>query len=143
MLDGDWSSDVCSSDLVDVRIVPCPGWATRVETLHLDDPEFAGEIETKVLPLLDAGVDRIVLGCTHYAFLKPLMEPLARGRAELIDVADAVARQVLRLGGERTEKSHLRLLATARPDRLRAALPSLGLGWLAERTHGPAQLASV
>jgi glutamate racemase len=127
----------------DVRIVPCPGWATRVETLHLDGPEFAAEVDAKIRPLLDAGVDRIVLGCTHYAFLKPLMEPLIRGRAELIDVADAVARQVSRLGGDRIEGSRLHLMATARPERLHAALPSLGLGWLAERSHGPAQLISV
>lgn len=127
----------------DVRIVPCPGWATRVETLQYHGPEFAAEVQARIVPLLEAGVDRIVLGCTHYAFLKPLMEPLSRGRAELVDVADAVARQVMRLGGERTGNAGLRLLATARPERLHAAMPALGLGWLAERAGGPAQAASV
>lgn len=128
---------------VDVDVVACPGWATRVETLHIDGPEFAAEVEAKVRPLLEAGVDRIVLGCTHYAFLKPLIEPLTSGRAELIDVADAVARQVLRLGGERLDAARLRLLATARPERLHAALPALGLGWLADRTHRAAEPVSV
>lgn len=126
-----------------VQVVPCPGWATRVETLQIDGPEFAAEVEAKIRPLLETGVDRIVLGCTHYAFLKPLIEPLTHGRAELIDVADAVARQVLRLGGERVGEARLRLLATAQPERLHSALPALGLGWLAERAHGPAHLASV
>jgi glutamate racemase len=59
-----------------------------------------------------------------------------RGRAELVDVADAVARQVVRIGGERKGHAHLRLLATARPERLHAALAPLGLGWLAGRATG-------
>jgi glutamate racemase len=121
---------------VEVRVQPCPGWATRVETLNLDGAEFAAEIEARVLPLLDAGVDRIVLGCTHYAFLMPILDPLVQGRAELVDVADAVARQVVRLGGERAGHAQLRLLATARPERLHAALPALGLDWLAARAAG-------
>jgi glutamate racemase len=50
---------------VDVHIEPCPGWATRVETLHLDDPLFTAEVAVKILPLLDSGVDQLVLGCTH------------------------------------------------------------------------------
>lgn len=121
---------------VAVHVQPCPGWATRVETLNLDGAEFAAEIRAKVMPLLDAGVDRVVLGCTHYAFLIPVIEPLVRGRAELVDVAEAVARQVVRLGGEREGHARLRLLASARPERLHAALAPLGLGWLAERAAG-------
>jgi glutamate racemase len=121
---------------VTVHVQPCPGWATRVETLKLDGPEFEAEVRTKVQPLIDAGVDRVVLGCTHYAFLTPILEPIVQGRAELVDVADAVARQVMRLGGESVGNARLRLCATARPERLHAALPALGLGWLAERAAG-------
>lgn len=119
-----------------IHVQPCPGWATLIETLNLDGAEFAADIRAKVMPLLDAGVDRIVLGCTHYAFLIPLLQPLVQGRAELVDVADAVARQVVRLGGEGTGEARLELLATARPERLHAALPALGLGWLAARATG-------
>lgn len=121
---------------VTVHIQPCPGWATRVETLKLDDPEFAAEVRAKVQVLIDAGVDRVVLGCTHYAFLTSILEPIVRGRAELVDVAEAIARQVIRLGGESAGSARLRLSATARPERLHAALPALGLGWLAERATG-------
>jgi glutamate racemase len=119
-----------------VLVQPCPGWATRVETLNLDGAEFAADIRVKIVPLLEANVDRIVLGCTHYAFLIPLLQPLVQGRAELVDVADAVARQVVRLGGELRGQARLELLATARPERLHAALPALGLNWLADRTTG-------
>lgn len=118
---------------LDVRVVPCPGWATRVETLQLDGPEFAAEVRATLRPLLDHGVDRIVLGCTHYAFLAPLMAPAVQDRAELIDVADAVARQVVRQHGAMDGRASLRLEATARPERLAAALPALGLQTLAAR----------
>ena len=128
---------------VHVHVEPCPGWATRVETLHLDGPVFAAEVRAKVEPLLDAGADRLVLGCTHYSFLTPLLDPIVAGRAELVDVAEAVARQVLRLAGTGAQgDAGLTLLATARPERLHAALPKLGLGQLAGRA-GPAKLAAV
>jgi glutamate racemase len=128
-----------------VEVVPCPGWATRVETLQLDGPEFATELRATVAPLLERKIDRVVLGCTHYSFLEPLLRPLVAGRAELVDVAAAVARQVLRLHGGTAKPGEggLTLLATARPERLQAALPALGLGWLAHRAHVAAQHASV
>lgn len=124
-----------------VEIVPCPGWATHVETLQPDTPAFRDEVRQKILPLLDAGVDRIVLGCTHYAFLIPIIEPLLAGRARLVDVAEAVARQVLRLRGDSYADGRLALQATAHPERLAAALPALGLQALAARV-GAVELVS-
>lgn len=129
---------------VEVLVEPCPGWATRVEALHVGDRGFAAEIAARVEPLLADGADRLVLGCTHYSFLAPMLAPLAAGRAELVDVADAVARQCLRLAGGAAEGSgRLYLHATAQPERLRAALPALGLGWLAERAHAQPALAQI
>ncbi|MBI2307394.1 MAG: glutamate racemase [Rhodocyclales bacterium] len=129
---------------VAVQVEPCPGWATRVETLHPDGPEFAAEVAARIAPLLAAGADRLVLGCTHYSFLTPILVPLVAGRAELVDVADAVARQCLRLAGPAGEgHGRLTLHATAQPERLRAALPALGLGWLGERAQGQPVLARI
>ncbi len=127
---------------VRVDVLPCPGWATRVETLHLDDPGFAEAARQHLTPALDAGADRIVLGCTHYAFLAPVLEPIVAGRATLVDVADAVARQCVRLAGA-SALGHgtLTLLATAQPERLQAALPALGLTRLNARLTGPARLS--
>lgn len=127
---------------VDVDVLPCPGWATRVETLHLDDPGFAESVRQHLAPTLEAGSDQIVLGCTHYAFLAPVLAPIVAGRASLVDVAEAVARQCVRLAGP-AEFGHgkLHLLATAQPERLHAALPALGLKRLATRLCSPARLA--
>lgn len=129
---------------VDVHVEACPGWATRVETLALDGPALEVEIAAKISPLLARGVDRFVLGCTHYSFLAPTLEALINGRAELVDVADAVARQVMRLAGTEIQGSgKLFLQATSRPERLQGALPRLGLGWLGEKAWEPARLVAV
>lgn len=146
---------------VHVSIVPCPGWATRVETLDLMDRAFAEEVGSTIQALVDQGVDQLVLGCTHYTFLQPLMQPLTQGRAELVEVAQAVAREVLRRESMRLDamatasvattdrrpecrdRGHIQLLATATPERLLAALPRLGLAELLSHLRGPAQLVVV
>lgn len=129
-----------------VDILPCPDWATKVETLQLDDPDFAGTARRLLEPVLAAGADHVVLGCTHYAFLVPVLQPIVAGRAALVDVAEAVARQCRRLAGEDGEtagQGRLTLSATASPERLRRALTLLGLESLAARLSGPAILADV
>lgn len=118
----------------EVFVEPCPGWATHVEMLQLDDPALATDIRARVEPLLAMGVDQIVLGCTHYSFLAPLLKQVIGTRAELVDVADAVARQTQRLaGGLALGSSRLHLHASACPERLYAALPHLRLGHIAAR----------
>lgn len=54
-------------------------------------------VRAKVEPILAAGCDKIVLGCTHFPHLKPLIEKICDGRAEVIDPSDAVARQAKRV----------------------------------------------
>jgi len=119
---------------VEVFVEPCPGWATHVEMLQLDDPALAADVRARIEPLLDKGVDRIVLGCTHYSFLAPLLRNVVGTRAQLVDVADAVARQTQRLAGQLAHGAgKLHLHASAHPERLRAALPRLHLGHLTTR----------
>lgn len=129
---------------LEVIVEPCPDWATHVETLRLDDPALATDIDGRIGRLLDRGVDRIVLGCTHYSFLVPLIAPQLGGRAELVEVAPAVAAQTRRLAHHAAQGSgQLRLHATARPERLQAALPALGLAFLEARLAGAAGLFSA
>ncbi|MCK9388334.1 MAG: glutamate racemase [Sulfuritalea sp.] len=119
---------------VEVFVEPCPGWATHVEMLQLDDPALATDARARIEPLLEKGVDRIVLGCTHYSFLAPLLTEIVGARAQLVDVADAVARQTQRLAGRLAHGSGtLHLHASAHLERLHAALPRLHLGRLAAR----------
>ena len=51
-------------------------------------------VRAKVEPLLKAGADKIVLGCTHFPHLKTEIEKVCAGSAEVIDPSSAVARQV-------------------------------------------------
>ena len=58
-------------------------------------------VRAKIEPLLKAGADKIVLGCTHFPHLKPVIEKVCAGRAEVVDPSDAVARQAKRVLKER------------------------------------------
>ena len=130
------------AETVAVDILACPGWATKVETLQLDDAQFSQSVRQHLAPTLASGADRIVLGCTHYAFLAPLLETIVAGRAQLVDVADAVARQCRRLAATPATDGpgRLTLLATANPERLQAALAALGLQPLLARLAAAARL---
>ena len=128
---------------VEVFIEPCPGWATHVETLQLDDPLLAADVHARIEPLLEQGVDHIVLGCTHYSFLAPLLRDVIGARAQLVDVADAVARQTQRLAGPLAHgEGRLQLHASAHPERLHAALPRLHLAHIGARISGPVSVAA-
>ncbi len=63
----------------------------------LDGLEVERIVRAKIEPLLKAGADRIVLGCTHFPHLKPVIEKVCAGRAEVIDPSDAVAWQIRRV----------------------------------------------
>jgi len=79
---------------VKVIIQPVPGVVEHIEDADLDGPELRSMVEGYVRPMLDAGADTIVLGSTHYVFLKPLLLELAGGDVTLIETGAAVARQL-------------------------------------------------
>lgn len=68
-----------------------------VERGETSGPAAEGAVRARLTPLLDAGCDMIVLGCTHFPHLRPLMEKVAAGRAAILDPSDAVARQARRV----------------------------------------------
>ena len=73
------------------------GFVELVEDGILDGPEAYETVRASLQPLLDAGADRIVLGCTHYPFLRPVIEAIAGPDVQVIDPAPAVARQTVRI----------------------------------------------
>lgn len=72
----------------------CPGLVSQIEKGELDTLETRRILEGAILPMRSAGVDTIVLGCTHYPFVIPLIEQIAGPQVRVIDPAPAVARQV-------------------------------------------------
>ena len=87
----------------DVRVItqPCPGLVELIETGDLHSEALRTLLQGYVEPLLAAGCDTLILGCTHYPFLKPLLAQMLPSSIILIDTGAAVARQLHRLLAER------------------------------------------
>ena len=105
------SSDAYGSALR--RIVPglevwsqaCPLLVPLIEEGWLDDPVTAEVARRYLEPLLAHDIDTLVLGCTHYPLIAPLLARIAGERVVLVDSAAAVSHQVA------TELAHRGMLA--------------------------------
>ena len=82
-----------------VRLVnqTVPGLVEQIEAGHVDTPETEDLIRRALAPILAAKADAIVLACTHYPFVIPVITRLAGPGVTVIDPAPAVARQAARL----------------------------------------------
>jgi len=76
---------------------PCTGLVPLIEEGRLDDPQTEQLLQGCLAPMLAAGVDTVVLGCTHYPFVLPVIEKLVGPEVSVIDPAPAVARQTQRV----------------------------------------------
>ncbi len=79
----------------------CPGLVDQIELGKLDSATTTAMLRRYLQPLLDAGADTLVLGCTHYPFVRASIESIVASAVDrevvLIDTGDAVARQLARL----------------------------------------------
>jgi glutamate racemase len=73
---------------------PCPGLADLIEDGHLDDDELRARLAEFAAPLREAGVDTVVLGCTHYPLLKTAIRKVFGNSVALIDSGEAIAKQL-------------------------------------------------
>jgi glutamate racemase len=71
----------------------CSNWAYMIENDQINHQE----IEAVVRDMCEKGADVIVLGCTHYHWIKDLVIELAGGRAEVIEPSEAIGRRVAAL----------------------------------------------
>lgn len=78
----------------------CPDFVTLVEEGHLDGPQVYKAAEAYLKPLLEGGIDQLVLGCTHFPFLKPVIQEVVGPGVEIVDPSPAVARQTKRVIGQ-------------------------------------------
>jgi glutamate racemase len=104
--------DRFSSD-VKVIVQPVPGVVEHIEAADVDGPELRRMVEGYIRPMLDAGADTIVLGSTHYVFLKPLLAELAGPDVTLIETGEAVARRL----GQVLEEKGLRAVGSGGHER--------------------------
>jgi len=82
-----------------VTVIPqtVPGLVEQIEAGEIDTPETREILRLAVQPILESGADTLVLGCTHYPFIIPVLQELAGEEVTVINPSPAVARQTLRL----------------------------------------------
>lgn len=95
---------------VDVMKRACPEWVELVERGIVDGPLVEEAVGSVVSEAVDAGADRIVLGCTHFSFLAPVIERLSG--IEVIDPAAAVAAQTARVAPDTVSGGRTKLVAS-------------------------------
>ena len=102
------------------------GLVPLIEAGLIETPEMQALLRSHLKPILDQGADTLVLGCTHYPFLKKMIRAVVGDSMTLIDTSDAVVRQLLRQihqQGLIVSSKHspkLSLLSTANADTLEA-----------------------
>jgi glutamate racemase len=129
---------------VSVRTIEAPGLAERVEAGDVDSDETRELVRRYLAPVRDSGADVLVLGCTHYAFLRDVIEREVGDGATLIEPSEAVARQVKRvlsdrrLRNPRAEGGEVLYLCSGDADAFAALRASLeaGTGMRAELEAG-------
>src|SRR5512138_3078814 len=109
----------------------CPGLVQQIEQGKLHGRETRRILEEALSPMLEKNIDTVVLGCTHYPFVIPLIQRIVGENVRVIDPAPAVARQTERLleaNGLRhpsTSKGNLHFYTSGDPEEFKSILPTL------------------
>lgn len=109
----------------------CPGLVQQIERGNLDGKETRRILEDALLPMLEKNIDTVVLGCTHYPFVIPVIEQIVGKNVRVIDPAPAVAKQTQRLleaGGVANPVSaggQVRIFTSGKVETLQSLLPAI------------------
>lgn len=116
---------------IEIVVQPCPGWVELVESGDINSAAAQALVRRYVTPLIEKGADTLVLGCTHYPFLRDLIQKAGGADITIIDPSPAVARELQR----RLQHHHLlnpqsiagseRFWSSADPARVTATLALL------------------
>ena len=118
-------------DNIEILLQACPGLVEQVERAELASDKTRELLVGYLSPLLAAGADTIVLGCTHYPFLTQLIKDIVGPDVAILDPAAAVAKEVARrLGGNRvsafrTREAEVSFFSSAPPDKAGAVISAL------------------
>jgi glutamate racemase len=109
----------------------CSGLVQEIEKGNLSGKETRRILEDALQPMLEKNIDTVVLGCTHYPFVIPLIEQIVGENIRVIDPAPSVAKQtgrVLEVNGKKNNtgaKGDVRFFTSGDPEELRSLLPRL------------------
>jgi glutamate racemase len=118
----------------------CPGLVQEIEMGNLDGLAARRILQDALLPMLEKNIDTVVLGCTHYPFVIPLIQQIVGENVRVIDPAPSVARQagrLLEVGARRNRsksKGSVMFYTSGDPGSLKSMLPML-LGESGEVRH--------
>jgi glutamate racemase len=107
-----------------IHVVPAPGLVELVEGGETTGPEIESFLRPMIEPLVDAGVDTIVLGCTHYPFVGSAIRSICGAGVSLIDSGSAIARRTRDLltlhdlASQQPSWGRLRILTTGETERV-------------------------
>ncbi len=116
---------------VEIHTRACPGLVEMVEEGLLNGQEAEARVREQLEPLLREGIDVLVLGCTHYPFLRETLEKVVGPGVTIVDPSEAVARQVKRVLEERWllreggREGRYTFFTSGEPDRFRKILQML------------------
>lgn len=79
---------------VEVIRQACPGLARLIDEGRFDGPELEEVLQGWIGPLLERGIDALVLGCTHYPLVRPAIERIAGPHVRVIEPSAAIARRL-------------------------------------------------
>jgi len=80
---------------VEMILMPCPGFVEKIEKAEFYSNETRDLLDGFIAPLLKANADTIVLGCTHYPFVRELIESMVGNQVTIVEPGAAVARQLV------------------------------------------------
>lgn len=81
---------------VEIILTPCAGLVECIERAELNTPSTRALLNSFITPMLSAGADTIVLGCTHYPFVRDVIQDIVGNTVTIIEPGAAVARQLAR-----------------------------------------------
>ncbi len=94
------------SQQVQIHSQACPRLADQIEAGALDTPEIHHLLRIYLDALHNKHIDTIVLGCTHYSFIKHLIQKMTDNSIKLIDTSHAIAEQLKRVLEQEELRSH-------------------------------------
>jgi glutamate racemase len=86
----------------DTKIIEQVGYGLvqLIEDGNLNSPEMTRLLESYLHPMIEANIDYLVLGCSHYPYLIPQIKKILPEHIQIIDSGEAVARQTKNVLGE-------------------------------------------
>ena len=125
---GAYEKAIAAADpFVTVVGVACPQLVPLIERGSPFDQQMVDAVRHYTRPLLDAEVDTVILGCTHYPLIGPLLQRMLGRGVEIVSSGTAIARQVEHVLGSRglgnpsTMEGEYRFLTSGDPEALRAS----------------------